>query len=118
MKRVFSLKRRRQLAGRLTLAVAALHGALLLTLALDEDPLPWEVGLFELLWAAAHRPMFYPLVAVLIAGPVLTALAWRVPGRHRHYLLGIWGVSVLLLGTVFAERMRLMLEILHWRFFG
>ena len=118
MPRFRSPRRQRQLAQRMTALVAALHGALLLTLALDEDPLPWEVGLFELLWAAAHRPMFYPLVAVLIAGPVLTALAWRVPGRHRHYLLGIWGVSVLLLGTVFAERIRLMLEILHWRFFG
>jgi len=118
MKAVFSRKRRRLLAQRLTAAVAALHGALMLTIALDEDPLPIRLGLFELLWAAGHKPMFYPLIAVLTAGPVLTILAWQVPGRHRHYLLGIWGGAILVLGTVYHERMSLMLEILHWQLFG
>jgi hypothetical protein len=116
MAKLLSRKRQRQLETRLTLAVAALHAALVLTLAMDNDSLPLRVGLFELLWAAAHKPMFYPLVAVIVIAPVLTALAWRPPGRHRYYLLGSWAVLIILSATVFNERIGLMLEILHWRF--
>jgi hypothetical protein len=118
MAKVFARKRQRQLAQRLTCTVAALHAALVLTLALDDDPLPLRVGVFELLWAAAHEAMFYPLVAVLVAGPVLSWLAWRVPGRHRYYLLGSWAALVVVLAVGFPERIALMLEVLHWRVLG
>jgi len=110
-----SRQRQRRLAWRLTAAVALLHGALLLTLAVGEDR-PWRLAPFELLWAWANQPMFYPLVAVGVLGPVLTALAWWVPGRHRYYLLGIWAAGILVNAALFAGRVGLMLDILHWRF--
>lgn len=116
MGRWISRKRQRLLAHRLTILVATLHGILLTTLAFAPDDLPIRIHVFELLWAAPRRPLFYPLIALLFIGPVLTLIAWQVRGHHRFYLLGAWAGSLLLLMTTFAERLGLMLEILWWRF--
>ena len=106
--------KRRALARRLTWGVALLHAALLLTLAVDPDGLPWSIWPFELLWAADRRVMFYPLLAVVLVAPLLTLIAWRPPGRHRYYLLGSWAVTLVLVGAFYFERVALMLEI-AWR---
>jgi hypothetical protein len=108
------VKLRRPLARRLTLAVAGLHGGLLLTLAVTPEDLPPQIGFFELLWAAQRQEMFYPLLALLLLAPVLTAGAWATPGKHRYYLLAVWAGSLFIGAALFADRISLMLRIL-WR---
>jgi hypothetical protein len=105
-------KRRRQLAGVMTWAVAALQGAVLLTFAVDPSDPPQAQGLFQLLWAAAHRPSFYPLVGLLVAGPVLTGLAWCVRGPHRPWLIASWAAFLPLAILWHAHRLNVMLRIL------
>jgi hypothetical protein len=118
MRRRLSPKQRRRLVNRLTLIVAGLHAALLLTLAVAPKSLPPDIHLWQLLWAAERRAMFYPLIGVVLIAPALSVLAWRVRGRHRYYLLSTWGASLVLIGALFADRVALMLRIIWWRFVG
>lgn len=101
----------------LAMVVLALQVALLLTVALL-PALPPRLTLFELLWAASHKPSFYPLLAMLVAGPVLTGLAWRERGEHRKLLLVSWPIFVALLVGVYGQTLALMLRILWWQVGG
>ncbi len=108
------LARRRMLAIRMTWAVVALQGALLLTLALTPSDPPDGPHLLQLIWASMHRPTFYPLIALLCAGPPLTFLAWRSRGEHRAVLILSWIVFLAVMSTAFGERSLVMLRILWW----
>lgn len=101
----------------LSWGVAAVLGLLVLSFEVTD---PWDPpmrgrGVWKLLWAAAHRPTFYPLVAAAIAGPVLTALAWRRRGVHRGALVAAWLTAGAWLGLRHGERLSLMVEVLWWR---
>ena len=112
---VLAPPRRRRLALWMTLGVVLLLWSLLVTLAVMPGRLPPRGPLFELLWAAGRQPMFYPLVGVLLLGPPLTWLAWRVPGRHRLGLVLAWSVFALVVSLLFQEHVELMLRVLWWR---
>ena len=94
--------------------VVALQVAVLLALALTPGEPPPRVELFELLWAAARRPTFYPLVALLTAGPILTALALREPGRQRAWLATAWCAFTLIALVAFGPRLVVMIDVLWW----
>lgn len=101
-----------RLASRLTTLVIALQGALLLTLWVTPTWTPPQMRLLELLWAWMHRPTFYPLVALIIGGPLLTGVAWCWPGRHRLWLIVGWLGLIILLTQFHRERILAMLRVL------
>ena len=106
------------MANHMSLVVMALQGAVLLTLVLTPTELPPRITLFELLWAAAREPEFYPLVALIGAGPVLTVMACQVRGGHRPWLAVTWGAFLVALLVGFGDRVALMLRILWWQVSG
>ena len=83
------------------------------------DPATQPIGLepFELLWAWMHQPSFYPLVALLVAGPPLTLLSLRIHGPHRLPLILAWLIFVTVMYLWFYDRVLLKLEIL-WKQYG
>lgn len=97
------------------MVVMALQAALLVTLWVTPSTLPPRLTLLELLWALPRRPTFYPLLAVLTAGPTLTLIACQLRGRHRIWLLIAWPMFVTVLVTLFGERVALMLRIVWWQ---
>jgi len=97
-----------------TLAVLALQAALLLTLWVTPPWNPPRVRLLRLLWAWSHEPQFYPLAALLAGGPLLTWLAWRKRGKHRHYLVVGWAAFLLVVVGLYAARVSAMLQVLWW----
>lgn len=105
---------RQQICARLTLGVISLQGALLLTLWVTPTWTPPRVQFIELLWAWMHRPTFYPLVALIAAGPLMTLVAWTSPGRHRLWLVLSWLVFAVVLTQYYGDRSRVMLRTLWW----
>lgn len=102
----------------MTWSVIALQAALLLTLAVTPSDPPNGPHIRQLIWAWMHKPTFYPLIALLIGGPILTALAWRTPGKHRPALLLTWVLFLFVLISAFGERTLVMLRILWWHTTG
>lgn len=94
----------------------ALQLAVLVAFWVTPGEPPGRSALGQLLWAAARRPTFYPLAALLVAGPVLTAVAWRVRGRHRGWALAGWAVFLAVALPVFGHRLWVMLRVLWWRY--
>lgn len=115
-KRLISLKRQRAIAARMTLGVVALQAAVLLAFAVTPGEPPAGGTLWQLLWAASRRPTFYPLVALLLAGPPLTVLAWRIAGPHRRWLVAGWVVFLAVAVPLFGHRIWVMLRVLWWRY--
>lgn len=114
-------RKRLQAAGRatamkLTWAVAALQGAVLLTFALVPAKVPPRLPLADLFWAASRKPQFYPLVALLVAGPLLSALAWHARGPHRALLVIFWSAFITVVFAFHLERVRMMLRVLAWQY--
>jgi len=70
--------------------------------------------LFELLWAWMHRATFYPLVALVLAGPCLTIAAWVCRGRHRLWLVCSWTVFTIIMMKFHYHRAAAMLRVLWW----
>ncbi|MFA9477070.1 hypothetical protein ACERK3_02060 [Phycisphaerales bacterium AB-hyl4] len=110
------LTRKRRVAEHMAMVVLALQATLLLTFQVTPSRLPPRLTLLELLWALPQRPTFYPFIAVFLAGPPLTVLACRVPGKHRTWLIVGWIIFLSLLLTFFGDRVSLMLRILEWQF--
>ncbi len=109
---------RKRLCERLTVLVISLQAAFLLTLWVTPTWTPPRLKFFELIWAWMHRPTFYPLMALLAAGPVLTIVAWLHSGRHRAWLaLGWLGFSFLLF-KYHHERVVAMARVLWWIWMG
>lgn len=96
----------------MTWTVIALQAALILTFAVTPSDPPHGPHLLQLIWAAMHKPTFYPLAALLFAGPPLTYLAVRTPGRHRIALTLAWAACITLLLTTSHHRIAVMLRIL------
>jgi len=106
----------RATAMKLTWAVAALQGAVLLTFALVPANTPPRLPLMDLLWAASRKPQFSPLVALLVGGPVLSALAWQARGTHRALLVIFWSAFLAVVVAFHLERVRMMLRVLAWQY--
>jgi len=95
--------------------VALLQGAVLLTFAVTPTRwLPKPGDVWSLIWAYFHQPQFYPLLALMVGGPVLTAVAWSVRGRHRAILVITWVVFTAALFYLWRERVVTMLYVV-WR---
>ena len=117
MKRFRRFKNRQweQIIGsRLTWLVIALQSALLLTLWVTPTWQPPKVKLFELLWAWMHRPTFYPLIALTVAGPIASVMALSCRGKHRRWLLLGWLVFITVLVGWHGERVNTMARVLWW----
>ena len=99
----------------LTWALAGVLGLLGLSFELTRTRTPPGGDFRMLLWAWLRRPTFVPLVVAMIAGPVLTFLAWRCKGRHRRALVTIWIAALLWLGLGHGERIAVMVEVIWWR---
>ena len=97
-------------------AVVLLQGAMLLTLAVTPAEPPPRVTLFQLIWASARKPTFYPFVALLLAGPAFTLLAWQWRGRHRAVLMLGWLVFAGLTAHYFGERVMAMWRVIWWQY--
>jgi len=109
---------RQKLAIYLTWTVVLLQAAVLLTFYVKrgEEP-PNAIILKELherAWARNNIEMFYPLIAVLIAGPILTSLAWVIAGWHRIVLAASWIGFIIMTLSFFGRMVLVMLRILSW----
>lgn len=91
---------------------------MILTLAVTPTDPPSGLTWRTLIWAWMHKPTFYPLTALLVAGPILSLLAWQTPGRHRTILVLAWIVFLSVLFGVFGERAVVMLRVLWWKIAG
>ena len=108
-------RHKRRFARTLTWIVVALQGAMLLTWWVAPTWDPPRLHLFEVLWAWMHEPTFYPFVALLIAGPLLTFVAWRVRGGHRAALVVAWLCFAGVTAEFFANRFDVMARVLWWQ---
>ncbi len=117
-RRLVTAARKRAIAARLALVVLALQGAVLLALAMTPGDPPGgaRLTLWQLLWASARKPTFYPLVGLLVAGPVLTVVAWRLRGPHRSWLVLGWGAFLAIAVPVYGFRLAVMLRVLWWQY--
>lgn len=94
-----------RLAPRMVWIVILLQGAMLLTLFVTKPhPLTHRIRLAELVWAWMHQPAFYPLVALLVGGPVLSVMAMSMRGQHRVWLALSWAIFALLVYVYFPDR--------------
>lgn len=109
-------RHKRWFAAKCTAGVALLHGAMLLTWWVAPTWDPPRGQLFELVWAWMHQPTFYPFVALLIGGPVLTVLAIRLKGPHRIWLVLSWIAFGLVAWFVFHDRLIVMVNVLRWKY--
>lgn len=106
--------------------VALIQTVALLTIAMMVADPPTGPKLVTLLWAQSHRLAFYPLALLLTAGPVLSWLAWRTPGKlpgnthmkHRLVIVCLWCLCLALLLTTLSERTGAMLRVLWWQLFA
>lgn len=91
---------------------------MILTLSVTPGDPPKHSRLLQLLWAWMHKPTFYLLIVLILGGPVLSILAWRIPGRHRTALMMAWGVFTTIVVVAFGERIQVMLQVLWWQSAG
>ncbi|MFP4146043.1 MAG: hypothetical protein ACLFV3_12975 [Phycisphaeraceae bacterium] len=103
---------RGRLAERLSLIVLALMASLLVMLVITPDGLPPPLPLFDLLWAAARKATFLPLLGLILAGPALTIWAMTVPGRHRGWLLAAWPTFLAIALHGWGDRLALMVRLI------
>lgn len=96
----------------LTFAVLFLQAALLVAFALDPSQPPRAGSFMQALWALGHKPSFYPLVGLLIAGPWTTWLALSRRGGHRRVVMASWALFLPLVMVMHGERIAVMLKVL------
>ena len=109
------LPMRQRICTKLTTTVIVLQMAVLLTLWITPTWTPPKMKLVELLWAWLHEPTFYPFIALLIGGPILTAIAWCYRGPHRLWLVLAWVIFIAVLFGGFHDRVMAMIRVLWWR---
>lgn len=109
-------RHKRWFAAKCTAGVALLQAAMLLTWWVAPTWDPPRGQLFELVWAWMHQPTFYPFVALIIGGPVLTVLAVRIKGPHRPWLIIAWIAFCLATWHFFPNRLMVMVNVLRWKY--
>jgi len=91
-----------------------MQAAVLVTLAVTSDWGATSGALGERLWAWMNRPAFYPLVALLVGGPILSVLAWRVKGAHRWVIVLSWVAFIAIALWAFPGKVESMLRVILW----
>ncbi len=109
-------RHKRWFAAKCTIAITLLQGAMLLTWWVAPTWHPPRAHLLQLIWAWMHQPTFYPFVALLIGGPVLTILAVRIKGKHRLGLAICWGTFSLIAWFAFEDHLMAMVDVLRWKY--
>ncbi len=115
-RRFIKPRHKRVVANWMTWAVVLLQTCMLVTLAVAPRWNPPRGQFFEVVWAWMHKPSFYPFVALLIGGPVLTFLATQVKGIHRWWLVIAWSAFFIILVNFFSDRVMVMGRMLWWRY--
>jgi hypothetical protein len=110
--------RRPRIAVSLVLTVVALQVALLATLGFTTRWQPPRVRVFEAIWAWVANVSFYPMLLLLIGGPVITWLAFKLDRRKVGLLFIAWaafGVTLIMAFGTEAQAMLLTLwQQLPW----
>ncbi|MEM1356516.1 MAG: hypothetical protein AAF593_05175 [Planctomycetota bacterium] len=104
--------RKPRLSWTLAAAVIALQAALLGTLAVTTQWQPPKVRMIEALWAWAQNVSFYPLLLLLIGGPLFTWLAFSMDRKKLGVLSASWAVFGLTLVLAFGAEAQVMLKTL------
>ncbi len=113
-KKVHALSR--AAAMKMTWVVLVLQGAVLLTFTLVPAKMPPKLPMMDLLWAASRKADFYPLVLLLVCGPVLSMAAWTVRGTHRALTVLGWMAFLTVVFAFHLERVKIMLRVLAWEY--
>ncbi|MEM8737549.1 MAG: hypothetical protein AAGG38_03590 [Planctomycetota bacterium] len=104
--------RKPRLSWSLAAAVIALQLGMLGTLALTTQWQPPKVRVLEALWVWAQNVSFYPLLLLLVGGPVLTWLACRTDRKKLGVLSVSWATFGLTLVLVFGAEAQSLLRTL------
>jgi len=104
--------RKPRLAFTVAASVISLQIALLGTLTLSTYWQPPRVRVLEALWAWCHNVSFYPMLMLLIGGPLLTWLALALDRKKLGVLMLSWGVFGLTLVLAFGTQAQSMLKTL------
>lgn len=104
--------RKPRLSWTLAAAVMALQAVMLLTLAVTTAWQPPPVRAIEYLWVWASHASFYPMLLLLIGGPVLTWLACRIDTKKRGVMTVSWAAFGLTLVLAFGSEAQSMLQTL------
>lgn len=111
-------KHTKQEAARLTGAAITLLALLVVTFWVSRIKAPSRVHLFELLWAAAHRPVFYWVIILLTSSAACSFVAWRHRGEHRAWLIGAWLIGTTVIIGRFGDEVGAMLRVIWWQMTG
>ncbi|MEM7626447.1 MAG: hypothetical protein AAF333_12695 [Planctomycetota bacterium] len=91
-------------------AVITLQAVMLLTLAVTSAWSPPRLPLIEYLWVWASHASFYPMLLLLVGGPVLTWLACRMDAKKRGVMSLSWTAFALTLVLAFGAEAQSMLQ--------
>ncbi|MEM9417577.1 MAG: hypothetical protein AAGA25_00800 [Planctomycetota bacterium] len=92
----------------LATAVISLQAAMLGTLAVTTQWQPPKVRMIEAIWAWAQNVSFYPLLLLLIGGPLFTWLACSLDRKKFGVLTTSWAVFGLTLIIAFGAEAQVM----------
>lgn len=101
-----------RLSWTLAAAVIALQAVMLLTLAVTTSWQPPKVRVIEALWAWAQSTSFYPMLLLLIGGPLFTWLAFRMDRKKLGVLSLSWAAFGVTLVLAFGAEAQSMLQTL------
>lgn len=104
--------RKPRLSWTLATAVIALQGGMLATLAVTTQWQPPKVRVIEAIWAWTQNVSFYPLLLLLIGGPLFTWLALSLDRKKLGVLSASWAVFGLTLILAFGAEAQIMLKTL------
>ncbi|MEM1108819.1 MAG: hypothetical protein AAGH99_09040 [Planctomycetota bacterium] len=101
-----------RLSWTLAAAVVTLQAAMLATLAVTTQWQPPKVRVIEALWAWTQNASFYPMLMLLIGGPLLTWLALSLDRKKLAVLSASWAAFGLTLVLAFGAEAQSMLQTL------
>ncbi|MEL7088666.1 MAG: hypothetical protein AAGL98_09545 [Planctomycetota bacterium] len=104
--------RKPRLSWTLAAAVIALQAILLLTLAVTTAWQPPKLPAIEYLWVCAANLSFYPMLLLIVGGPLLTWLACRMDGKKRSVMSLSWTAFGFTLVLAFGSEAQSMLNTL------
>lgn len=104
--------RKPRLSWTLAAAVISLQAIMLLTLAVTSSWQPPRIPVIEYLWVWASHTSFYPMLMLLIGGPLLTWLACRMDAKKWGVMSLSWAAFGLTLVLAFGAEAQSMLNTL------
>lgn len=104
--------RKPRLSWTFAVAVIALQAVLLLTLAVTTAWQPPAIPAIEYLWVWAANVSYYPMLLLIVGGPLLTWLACRLDIKKRNVMSLAWTAFGFTLVLVFGAEAQSMLHTL------